>query len=130
MRSNNWLALSALIMMLSVALGALGAHGLESFVSDKQMQTWQTAVLYHLVHGLALLGLSLVVLAKPAFAFRGIKTGLLLGLILFSGSLYIWVLTGWSWLVFLTPIGGVIWLIVWLSLAYQAWCLTRQQKQN
>lgn len=130
MHSNNWLALSALIMMLAVALGAMGAHGLESTISDKQMQTWQTAVLYHLVHGLALLGFGLVVLVKPDLGFRGIKTGLLVGLILFSGSLYLWVLTGWSWLVFLTPIGGVIWLIVWLSLAYQAWCLTRHQKQN
>lgn len=130
MQANNWLAVSALTMMLAVGLGAFGAHGLETLISAKQMQTWQTAVLYHFVHGLALLCLSLAVLAKPELAFRGIKTGLLIGLILFSGSLYIWVLTGWSWLVFLTPMGGLIWLVVWFSLAYQAWCLTHHQKQN
>lgn len=127
MSAKNWLVLSALIMMLGVAIGAFGAHGLERLISEKQMQTWQTAVLYHFVHGLALLGLSLAVLAKPKLAFRGIKTGLLIGLILFSGSLYIWVLTGWLWLVFLTPLGGIVWLATWFSLAYQAWCLSNQE---
>lgn len=130
MYTSNWLVVSALTMMLAVGFGAFGAHGLEAVISAKQMQTWQTAVLYHLVHGLALLGLSLAAVAKPELALRGVKTGLLIGLVLFSGSLYIWVLTGWPWLVFLTPIGGVVWLVVWFSLAYQAWCLSHNQKQN
>lgn len=130
MKAERWLALSAVLIMLAVGLGAFGAHGLEKLISAKQMETWQTAVLYHFVHGLALLGLSLASLIKPTLAFRGIKAGILLGLVLFSGSLYMWVLTGWPWLVFLTPMGGVVWLAVWSGLAYQAWSLSRHQKPN
>jgi uncharacterized membrane protein YgdD (TMEM256/DUF423 family) len=125
MSANRWLSVSAVLLGLAVALGAFGAHGLEKVLTVKQLATWQTAVFYHFVHSLALLVLSLAALVKPALAFRGIKAGLLIGLVLFSGSLYAWVLSGWSGLVFVTPIGGTIWLGVWLGLAYQAWRFAR-----
>lgn len=128
MAAKNWLMLSALLMGLAVALGAFGAHGLEKILTEKQLATWQTAVFYHFMHGLALMGLSLAALVKPAFAFRGIKAGLLIGLILFSGSLYAWVLSGWLPLVFVTPIGGTLWLAVWAWFAYQAWCLKQEEQ--
>lgn len=125
MDAKNWLVLASLVMALAVILGAFGAHGLEKVLSEKQLATWQTAVFYHFVHGLVLLVLSLGALVKTELHFRGIKAGLLLGLILFSGSLYAWVLSGWLPLVFVTPIGGTIWVGVWLWLAYQAWWLGR-----
>ena len=123
MSAKNWLAVSALLMMLAVALGAFGAHGLQGVVGERQLDTWQTAVHYHAIHALALLGLSLSSVIKPEMAFRGVKTGLLIGLVLFSGSLYAWVLTAWLPLVFFTPLGGSIWIGVWFWLAYQAWRL-------
>lgn len=128
MAAKNWLMLSALLIGLAVALGAFGAHGLEKVLTAKQLATWQTAVFYHFVHGLALLALSLAALVKSELDFRGIKAGLLFGLVLFSGSLYAWVLSGWSVLVFVTPIGGTIWLGVWFGLAYQAWRSARNDK--
>lgn len=123
MLTKYWLMVSALLIFSAVALGAFGAHALETSATAKQLASWQTAVQYHLVHGVALLALSLVALVQPSLQFRGIKTGLLVGLVLFSGSLYGWVLTGWMPLVVLTPMGGTLWLIVWAGLAYQAWQL-------
>lgn len=121
MKENYWLSLSGLLMMLAVGLGAFGAHGLEAQLSAKQMATWQTAVFYHFIHAIALLALSLAALVKPTLSFKGIKTGLLLGIVLFSASLYCWVLTSWQPLVFITPVGGIIWLFSWLAFSYQAW---------
>ncbi|UQB42963.1 DUF423 domain-containing protein [Thiomicrospira microaerophila] len=123
MKINYWLSLSACLMMLAVMLGAFGAHGLESQLTEKQLSTWQTAVFYHFAHAIALLTLSLAGLIHKPLRFTGIKTGLLVGILLFSGSLYLWVLLGWQPLVYLTPIGGTIWVFSWLMLSYQAWLL-------
>ncbi len=120
MKAKNWLALSGLNMALAVGLGAFGAHGLKEALDAAQMATWQTAVQYHLVHGLALFALALWLHEEaPAWAGK-VATGLLLGMILFSGSLYAWVLTDQHFLVFITPIGGSIWLVTWLLLAWKA----------
>jgi uncharacterized membrane protein YgdD (TMEM256/DUF423 family) len=120
MKAKNWLALSGLNMALAVGLGAFGAHGLKEALDAAQMATWQTAVQYHLVHGLALFALALWLHEEaPAWAGK-VAMGLLLGMILFSGSLYAWVLTDQHFLVFITPIGGSVWLVTWLLLAWKA----------
>lgn len=120
MRNETWLMLSAVMMASAVGLGAFGAHGLKSVVSADLLTTWQTAVHYHLAHALALLALSAFALVKSDWLLSRVLWGVLLGIVLFSGSLYAWVLTQWHPLVFVTPIGGSIWVISWLGLAWQA----------
>ena len=116
--------MSAFLMALAVGLGAFGAHGLANVLSAKALANWQTAVDYHFIHALAGLVLSLLAWRWQDQAGRvlpWIVMMLLLGVILFSGSLYLWALTEIKWLVFLTPLGGLVWLVAWKLLAYQAW---------
>jgi uncharacterized membrane protein YgdD (TMEM256/DUF423 family) len=104
-------------MLLAVALGAFGAHGLKSRVSAEMLAVWQTAVLYHLVHGLGLLLVGLLALHLPVRMAGWTLQG---GIVLFSGSLYLMVLTGIRPLGMVTPLGGVAFLAGWLLLALAA----------
>ncbi len=117
-----WSMLAGIMMALSVAMGAFGAHGLKAVVSPELLTTWQTAVQYHLIHALALLGLALFARVQmPNLNLKRVFWGILLGILLFSGSLYLWVLTQWHPLVFFTPIGGSIWVLSWLMFAWTQW---------
>jgi uncharacterized membrane protein YgdD (TMEM256/DUF423 family) len=112
------MSLAALLLALAVGLGAFGAHALANLVDAKALANWQTAVLYHFMHALALLVLAVWIrFGAPSYVVK-VSWGLLLGTLLFSGSLYAYVLTAWKPLVFLTPIGGSIWLVTWLVLAW------------
>jgi len=98
---------------LAVAFGAFGAHGLKDFLARRPgaAEWWEKAVFYHLIHAVVLLGLPLVrPLPVAAFVLCA------LGMIGFSGSLYLLALTGAYWLVFVTPIGGLCLLGSWLTL--------------
>ena len=109
--------LGSINMLLAVALGAFGAHGLKSRVSVEMLAVWQTAVLYHLVHALGLLLVGLLALHLPV---RAVGWALQGGIVLFSGSLYLMVLTGIRPLGMVTPLGGVTFLVGWLLLALAA----------
>lgn len=105
-------------MMCAVALGAFGAHGLKKRVAEELLTTWNTAVLYHLVHALGLIFIGILIYIFPAA--RQIQTAgwlLMCGLVLFSGSLYLLVLSGVKPLGMITPLGGVAFLLGWLLLA-------------
>ena len=94
---------------LGVALGAFGAHGLKSVIGPDLMDTYKTGVLYHLIHSVVILGIGLSknqVLGKAAIFF-------LAGIILFSFSLYLLAITSISAFGFVTPFGGVCFLIGW-----------------
>jgi len=115
---------AAILGFLAVALGAFGAHGLETrlaAVADaaKRIEWWKTAALYHLTHALAL--------ALAAGHFGGERAGriacvaFIAGIALFSGSLYVMTLTGTRWLGAITPIGGLCLLVGWAALALAAW---------
>src|SRR5262245_43797912 len=100
---------SAIVGFLAVALGAFGAHGLKEILERNETTAiWQTAVLYHLVHGVALLGLTLVTPWR-----RGPWWSFLVGVIVFSGSLYLLALTGVRRLGAITPFGGAAFLAGW-----------------
>ena len=117
--AHRILSASAVLLGLAVMLGAFGAHALEASVSAERLQTWETAVLYHFVHGLALIlcGLALkqddtnerLIRAASAFFFAG--------LLIFSGSLYALVLTDIEILGAITPIGGLSFIVGWFTLA-------------
>ncbi len=94
---------------LAVALGAFGAHGFKDLLTQNGTAAiWETAVLYHLTHSVAALWAS--------EKHRLVAWFWLGGITLFSGSLYIYAIASARWLVFLTPIGGVLLLVGWLLL--------------
>lgn len=116
------LSVGAALMFLAVALGAIGAHAFGARLeSTGHQDTWQTAVLYHLVHGLALVAVGIWQAAdRPrAHAAWSRASGWLWasGILLFSGSLYVWSLGGPKWLVHVTPLGGLCFLAGWALLA-------------
>jgi len=114
--------LAALSLAAGVAAGAFGAHGLKRILTTDMLQIWQTGVLYHLIHALGMLAIA-------AFMGRSFSDGLLgwagllmfVGIIFFSGSLYVLALSGTKWLGAITPLGGVMFIIGWLLLALAAW---------
>lgn len=111
----NWILLGALSGAITVALGALGAHALETRVEPPQLEVWRTAVHYQGLHALALVGLGL--LPRPGQAARLAGGLFLAGTLLFSGSLYLWVLGGPKGLVHATPVGGLALIAGWIALA-------------
>jgi uncharacterized membrane protein YgdD (TMEM256/DUF423 family) len=95
-----------------VALGAFGAHGLaEYLVANESVQTWQTAVLYQLIHAVTLLALG-----RQTTRWRSLIFVWSLGILLFSGSLYLLALGGPRWLGPITPVGGLLFILGWLML--------------
>ncbi len=103
-------------MMLAVALGAFGAHGLQSIVSEQLLQTWKTAAQYQVYHALGLIGLGLWVEHKALNGWmRAAAICFITGILLFCASLYALVLTGQSRFGIITPFGGLAFLIGWFS---------------
>ncbi len=112
----NILRIGAILGFLGVALGAFGAHALREKLSPALLQVWHTAVLYHLLHAVALFALGLY--ARSSGADARVGAGLLLsGVIVFSGSLYALALTGIKPLGAITPIGGLLLLAGWAWIA-------------
>lgn len=118
----RWIIVSAgLLGFLGVALGAFGAHALkETLIAASTLSTWQTAVLYQLVHAVALLALGGYPLAAGPTG-RRIAACWVAGVLLFSGSLYLLALGGPRWLGPVTPLGGLAFLAGWLLLAWHGW---------
>lgn len=119
---KTFLLLASLLGALSVALGAFGAHGLDGRLSADLLNTYEIGVRYHVYHALALLGVVAVLIRWPE-ATAAVWAGWLfvVGIVIFSGSLYILALTGIRWLGAITPIGGVAFVVGWLCLAWTAW---------
>ena len=111
---KQFLIISALGMFLGVALGAFGAHGLKQKISQEMLNIWNTAVLYHMFH---CLGLAIVALSFKFFGgthwFLWSGWALIIGILIFSGSLYILALSGVRWLGAITPFGGLSLLAGW-----------------
>src|SRR6516162_710310 len=101
--------IAAVLCFLAVALGAFGAHGLRSMLEGQGMlDVWNKAVFYHFIHSIALLALALYGTIN-----RGVCLLLLIGILLFSGSLYLLALTNLRWLGAVTPFGGLCFLAGW-----------------
>jgi len=112
----SWVRIAAVLMLLSVALGAFGAHALRDKLSGHYLEVYKTAVLYQMIHALGLF-----VVAWLSTTSQDPKVGLagvfmLLGIVLFCGSLYALSLTGIKWLGAITPMGGIAFLIAWVML--------------
>ena len=104
---------------LAVVLGAFGAHGLRGKVEDRLIETFQTAVEYQMFHALALLLIALFMqLWGRSLSLDIAACALMLGVVLFSGSLYGLVLTEMKWLGPVTPVGGLCFIVGWIALFY------------
>lgn len=115
MKTQTMLRVGAVLAGLGVAAGAFGAHGLEESLSPADLEIFETAVRYQMYHALALV-LCAVVGQGTSLAAHGF----LWGAVIFSGSLYLLVFTGLTWLGAITPIGGTLMLVGWGALALKA----------
>lgn len=122
------LTAAGILGALGVAIGAFGAHGLETQLAasdyspeliQKRLTQFDTGTRYHLIHAVALLAVSALGNVKPSL--RRMTAWLFsLGIVFFSGSLYLLVLTGQTKLGMITPIGGLMWISAWVTLAVAA----------
>ncbi|MBM7585197.1 uncharacterized membrane protein YgdD (TMEM256/DUF423 family) [Bacillus pakistanensis] len=110
-----FIIIGAISAFLSVGFGAFGAHALEGKISQKYIEIWNTGVLYQMFHsiGIIIVGILLGnVSASSVLSWSGWL--MLIGIILFSGSLYVLSLSGIKVLGAITPLGGVSFLIAWV----------------
>lgn len=118
----NLLVIAALLGAMGVISGAFGAHALKSVMSAKLLQTYQTAVDYHTFYSVVLLCLGVLGVVLPRTRTWYIAASLfLIGVMLFSGSLYALSLSGVRAFGMLTPIGGLLLIAGWVSLGLHAY---------
>ena len=120
---RGFLMLAAFFGFTGVALGAFAAHGLKSRLSAEYLAIFHTGVTYQLVHTLALLGVALLAAQIPGRLITWAGASFAIGILLFSGSLYLLTMTGVSKLGIVTPFGGLAFLIGWVCLGLAAWRL-------
>jgi uncharacterized membrane protein YgdD (TMEM256/DUF423 family) len=108
----------ATLALLGVALGAFGAHGLRARVSPEDLAIFETGVRYQMYHALALFAVAWAVSRWPGSAVNAAGWMFMVGVLVFSGSLYMLVLTGPRWLGAITPLGGVALILGWGLLAW------------
>jgi uncharacterized membrane protein YgdD (TMEM256/DUF423 family) len=110
----------ALLGGLAVALGAFGAHALKARLSAAELETYETAVRYQMYHALALLAAAWLI-SRNAPGASSAALFFLIGVVLFSGSLYLLVATGVTALGIVTPFGGLALIAGWAMLAWGSW---------
>ena len=110
---------------IGVMLGAFGAHGLRGQLEDRLMHAFETAVQYQLLHSVTLLVVALLLMQSGRSLALEISAGaFMLGILLFSGSIYGLVLTELKWLGPVTPLGGVCFIAGWIALFIGGWQAT------
>lgn len=119
------MSLGAASAAIAVACGAFGAHALKGRVAagllaPERLDVWHTAAQYQMWHALALVMVAIAMRQGLLPAGRGIPLGLLVGTLLFSGSLYALVLSGVGAFGAITPLGGITWLATWAAIATKA----------
>jgi len=111
-----WVRVGAVAMFLAVALGAFGAHALQKRLSPEMLAVFEVGVRYHVYHALALFAVAWVADLRPGSLAQASGWAFALGIVVFSGSLYLLSVTGVRWLGAITPIGGTAFLAGWVLL--------------
>ncbi|WP_342348132.1 DUF423 domain-containing protein [uncultured Nitrospira sp.] len=111
----------ALMALFGVAIGAFGAHGLKSFLSEQMLAAFETGVRYHLIHALGMISAGLSLAYVPLRQFKWAGWAFFLGVVLFSGSLYVMSISGVRGLGIVTPFGGLCFIVGWGLLARGYW---------
>lgn len=116
MKAKTIIQTAAILGALAVGIGAFGAHGLKEILAETgRAETFETGVKYHFYHSLALLLIGLLATVKPEWGKLSLAAILMVvGILIFSGSLYILSLTGITWLGAITPLGGLAFIGGWI----------------
>lgn len=117
---NVWLLIAAINGFLAVAAGAFGAHGLQGKLDPHHLEVFETGARYQIYHALAMGLAALAMRGTGAGAAQAAAAFFLVGIVLFSGSLYILALTGIRGFGIVTPFGGLAFLVGWGALAWAA----------
>lgn len=140
MTGESWLALGAILGGLAVGMGAFGAHGLEgqlrkqaaeagtteaTALVERRLANFETAAKYQMYHALAILVVGVLLARGPSASAQVAGVSFVIGVFLFSGSLYTLVITGKTWWGMVTPFGGVAFLVGWAALAAAAFSTRR-----
>ena len=136
--SNSWLTIGAVMAGLAVTCGAFGAHGFDSYftkkyagmtwtvagdemtLAHKYLDDYKTGVRYHMWHAVGLIAVGLLSAVRPKKSLQMAGWSFLLGIVLFSGSLYALTISGQSWWGMTAPIGGALFIVGWIALAMAA----------
>ncbi len=113
----NWFAVGAIAAAIGVAFGAFGAHALKSRVTEDLLTVFETGVRYQMYHALALFAVAWAAERWPGRWVNASGWLFTVGILVFSGSLYLMTLSGARWLGAITPLGGVCFILGWLALA-------------
>lgn len=128
--SIKFIRLGSIMMALSVALGAFGAHALKNLLDERMTAIYNTAVEYQFYHALGLLAVAFVANFVESKKVNLAGNIMFVSMFIFSGSLYILTITGIKWLGAITPIGGTGFIIAWILLAYSLKDFKENQKSN
>jgi uncharacterized membrane protein YgdD (TMEM256/DUF423 family) len=115
--ARTTLALAGLLLALATGFGAFGAHALKAHLSSDQLQVYETAVRYHFLNPLGLLGIGLALRSQDGSLLRWAAVLVLVGIVLFSGSLYALTFGAPRILGVVTPVGGLSLIAGWLAFA-------------
>jgi uncharacterized membrane protein YgdD (TMEM256/DUF423 family) len=121
MNERQLVIAASLLLLTGVVAGAFGAHALKAMLTADRLAVWQTAVLYQLVHGLGMLGIIALSPRFPGALLRWAARLMLVGTLIFSGSLYVLVLSDTAWLGAITPLGGLAFIGAWALVATAAY---------
>jgi uncharacterized membrane protein YgdD (TMEM256/DUF423 family) len=118
----NWSVIGAVLMAVAVGLGAFGAHGLKNRLDAYSLSVYEKAVFYHFVHALGILFAASLARTNGITPAGMARVGwlLLIGIVLFSGSLYALAVSGIRVLGAITPLGGLAFIAGWIVLAIEA----------
>ncbi len=116
----NWFATGAVAGGLGVVLGAFGAHALKARLTPELLTIFETGVRYHMYHAVALLAVGVAATRWTSASVGAAGWGFVIGIVVFSGSLYILALTGVRAWGAVTPLGGVAFIVGWFALAWAA----------
>ena len=114
---RTFAVLGAVFGFLAVGLGAFGAHGLAGRLPPEDLEIFETGVRYHMYHALALFAAAWAAARWPGAETTAAGWLFAAGIVIFSGSLYLLVVTGPRWLGAVTPVGGLAFMVGWLLLA-------------
>jgi uncharacterized membrane protein YgdD (TMEM256/DUF423 family) len=121
MDARRTLAIAGALMALATILGAFGAHALKAHLSQDELLVYETAVRYHFIHALGLLAIGVLLRSVDGELLRWSATLVIIGIVLFSGSLY-WLTFGAPRAVgIVTPIGGLALIAGWILFATTMW---------
>lgn len=110
------LTAAAVSGLIAVILGAFGAHVLKGIISPEMLETYKTGVQYQFYHTSALLAAGILMIFNQSKALKWSAYLFILGMILFSGSLYVLAISGVKVLGIITPFGGITWIAAWILL--------------